>query len=58
MADILSDQVKKLGDLELKNGHYHKMFYQIELRDLLQPERLVAVEVVGISTHELTPHMY
>ena len=32
-------KVKKLGDLELKNAHYDKLFYQIELRDPLQPER-------------------
>ena len=28
-------KVKKLGDLELKNAHYHKLFYQIEFRDPL-----------------------
>ena len=49
-------KVKKLGDLELKNAHYHKLFYQIELRDSLQPEHSVTVEVEVISTHELTPH--
>ena len=51
-------KVKKLGDLELKNAHYHKMFYQIELRDPLQPQRSVPVEVEVISTHKLTPHKY
>ena len=50
-------KVKKLGDLELKNAHYHKLFYQIALRDPLQPERSVPVEAEVISTHELTPHM-
>ena len=49
-------KVKKLWDLELKNSHYHKLFYQIELRDPLQPERSVPVEVEVIWTHELTPH--
>ena len=49
-------KVNKLGILELKNAHYHKLFYQIQLRDPLQPERLVAVEVEVISTHELTPN--
>ena len=51
-------KVKKLGDLELKNADYHKLFYQIALRDSLQPERSVPVEVEIISTHELTPHKY
>ena len=51
-------KVKKLGDLELKNAHYHKLFYQIELRDPLQPERSVPVELEVISTYELTPHKY
>ena len=49
-------KVKKLGDLELKNTHYHNLFYQIELKDLLQPERSISVEVEVISAHELTPH--
>ena len=49
-------KVKKLGVLELKNAHYHKLFYQIELRDPLQPDRSVPVEVEVISTHELTPN--
>ena len=51
-------KVKKLGDLELKNAHYHKLFHQIELRDPLQPERSVPVDVEVISTRELTPHKY
>ena len=51
-------KIKKLGDLELKKAHYHKLFYQIELRDPLQPERSVPIEVEVISTHELTPHKY
>ena len=51
-------KVKKLGHLELKKAHYHKLFYQIELRDPLQPERSVPVEVEVISTHELTSHKY
>ena len=37
-------KVKKLEDLELKNSH-HKFLYQIELRDPLQPQRSVPVEV-------------
>ena len=49
-------KVKKLGDLELKNAHYHKFFYQIALKDPLQPKRSVPVEVEVISAHELTPH--
>ena len=40
----------------MKNAHYNKLFYQIELRDPLQPERLVLVEVEVISAHELTPY--
>ena len=51
-------KVRELGDLELKNAHYHKMFYQIELRNPLQPERSVPVEVEVISTHELTYRKY
>ena len=51
-------KVKKLGALELNNAHYHKLFYQIALRDTLQPERSVSVEVEVISTYELTPHKY
>ena len=51
-------KVTQLGDLELKNAHYHKLFYQIALRDPLQPERSVPVEVEVISTHKLTPHKY
>ena len=34
------------------------MFYQIALRDPLQPEHSVPVEVEVISSHELTPHKY
>ena len=49
-------KVKKVEDLELKNAHPDKLFYQIELRDPLQPERSVPVEVEVILTHELTPH--
>ena len=44
-------KVKEKEDLELKNAHYHKLFYQIELRDPLQPERSVPVEVEVILTH-------
>ena len=51
-------KVKKLGDLELKNALYHKLFYQIALRDPLQPECSVPVEVEIISTHQLTLHKY
>ena len=51
-------KVKKLGHLELKNADYHKLFYQIALRDPLQPEHSVPVEVEVISSHELTPHKY
>ena len=46
-------KVKKLGYLELKNAHYHKLFYQMELRDPLQPERSVPFEVEVISTQIL-----
>ena len=51
-------KVEKLGHLELKNAHYHRLIYQIGLRDSLQPERSVPVEVEVISTHALTPHKY
>ena len=47
---------KKFGDLELKNAHYHKLFYQIKLRDPLQPERSVPVEVELIFMNELTDY--
>ena len=51
MHDRAELEVKKLGDLELKNAHYHKLIHQFELRDPLQPERSVPVEVEVISTH-------
>ena len=41
----MADQNSKLEDIELKNSHPHKFHYQIELRDPLQAEHSVHVEV-------------
>ena len=45
-------KVKNFEDLELKNAHPHKLFYQTELRDPLQPERSVLVQVEVILQKE------
>ena len=49
-------KVKKVQDLELENAYPHKLFYQIELSDPLQPKRSVPVEVRVILTNAVTPH--
>ena len=48
-------KVKKLEDLELKNSHPHKFLYQIELRDPLQPQRSVPVEVGHFKSRGYSP---
>ena len=40
----------------LVKEHSDKIFYSIELKDLIQPGRSVNVDVESISTHELIPH--
>ena len=49
------DRPEDIETEELQNAHSHKLFYHIELRDPLQPERSVPVEVSHFI-HKLTPH--
>lgn len=49
-------KVKAVKAAELSKSHPDKLFYSIELRDPLQPERSVPIEVEVVLTHELTPH--
>ncbi|XP_058803946.1 dolichyl-diphosphooligosaccharide--protein glycosyltransferase subunit 1 [Phymastichus coffea] len=49
-------KVKEVKDAQLSKTHPDKLFYSIGLRDPLQPERSVSVEVEVILTHELIAH--
>ena len=49
------DRPEDIETEELQNVHHHKLFYQIELRDPLQPEHSVPVEVSHFIL-KLTPH--
>ncbi|XP_033209967.1 dolichyl-diphosphooligosaccharide--protein glycosyltransferase subunit 1 [Belonocnema kinseyi] len=48
-ADLKVTQVKV-------KEHPDKIFFSIELKDLVQPGRSVNVDVESVSTHELIPH--
>ncbi|XP_016845577.1 dolichyl-diphosphooligosaccharide--protein glycosyltransferase subunit 1 [Nasonia vitripennis] len=49
-------KIKLVSAAELTKVHPDKLFYSVELRDPLQPERSVPVEVEVLLTHELVPH--
>ncbi|XP_011495905.1 PREDICTED: dolichyl-diphosphooligosaccharide--protein glycosyltransferase subunit 1 [Ceratosolen solmsi marchali] len=49
-------KVKKIKNSEINKAYPDKLFYSIELKDPLQPERTVPIEVEVVLTHELIPH--
>jgi oligosaccharyltransferase complex subunit alpha (ribophorin I) len=49
-------KIEKLKNSDINKAYPDKLFYSIELKDSLQPERTVPIEVEVVLTHELFPH--